>query len=235
MGALYCVRARPRPRWAVTGGAILGTLGGRLAAHEFRGRRAADGVPTQAASSAYAADLALARDAVAGRNGARREFALRMQCVPRFLHTINTRLGRAFSDTELEDLNQETLVEIWRRLESFAGYATLETWAYRFCQQVLSSRLRTNRRRPPSIELDTTAHEADGARSSLDYEQLYAALDRLDAEAAAIVRQHHFDQLTFEEIGTRISRPASTTKVVYQRAMTRLREILGPIRRESGL
>lgn len=219
----------------MTGERIVVTLGNRLAAHEFRDRRAADGVPTQAASSAHTADLELARDAVAGRNGARREFARRMQCVPRFLYAINARVGRAFSDTELEDLAQETLIEIWRRLDSFAGYATLETWAYRFCQQVLSSRLRTNRRRPPNVELDATAHEAGISRSSLDYEELYAALDRLDAEAAAIVRQHHFERLTFEEIGTRISRPASTTKVVYQRAMTRLREILGPIRRESGL
>lgn len=207
----------------------------RLAAPEFRERREADGAPAPAASCLHEADLRLARNALADRGGARREFAQRMQCVPRFLSAINARIGRPFGDAELEDLTQETLVEIWRRLDSYAGLASLQTWAYRFCQQVLSSRLRANRRRPSNVELDPAAHAEGDSRSSLDYEQLYAALDRLDGDAASIVRQRHFEKLTFEEISIRLSRPQSTTKVVYQRALERLREILGPVRRESGL
>jgi DNA-directed RNA polymerase specialized sigma24 family protein len=71
--------------------------------------------------------------------------------------------------------------------------------------------------------------------SSLDFEHVYRALDKVDPLGARIVRHKHFDHLTIEEIATRLGMPASSAKTHYQRSLARLREILDPLRRESGL
>lgn len=180
-------------------------------------------------------DLGLARHALAGSAPARREFVERMTCVPKFLAVMNARMGRPLSDDALEDLVQETLVEIWRRLDSYAAFASLETWAYRFCQQVLSSRLRSTHRRPRSLAVGTAPESVQAAEHELDYEPVYRALEKVDALGARIVQLKHFEQLTFEQIAPRVGVPPSSAKTHYQRALARLREILEPLRKEAGL
>lgn len=203
-----------------------------LGAHEFSDL--VTGTP-HAAAGPHAADLRLAREAQLGSSSARRRFAEEMGCVPRYLSVINARMGRPFSDDELEDLVQEVLMEIWRRLDSYAGLAALKTWAYRFCQQVLSSRLRALRRRPLALALDEIDGRDTGRAEKLDFDHVYAALDKVDEPGARIVRHKHFDQWTFAEIAQHLSIPESSAKAHYQRALSRLREILEPLRKEAGL
>lgn len=188
----------------------------------------------RAGAIAHAQDLLLAREAVAGSSSARRQFAEHMRCVPKFLVVMNARMGRPFSNDELEDIVQEALMEIWRRLDSYAGLASLKTWAYRFCQKVLSSRLRALRRRPLVVTLEESGGRGPDRATGLDFEHVYAALDRVDEQGARIVRHKHFDQWTFEEIARRMSIPESSAKAHYHRALKRLREILEPSYREAG-
>lgn len=183
----------------------------------------------------HAGDHQLARDALAGSHASRKQFAERMRCVPRYLAVMNLRCGRPFNEHELEDLVQETLVELWRRLDSYAGLASLQTWAWRFCQQVFSSRLRSAHRRPPSVAIDEARAPGAPDAASLDYEYVYLAIDRLDPRDAAIVRLRHFDQLSYGDIGRRMELPESSTKAAYHRALARLRELLHPLQREAGL
>jgi RNA polymerase sigma-70 factor (ECF subfamily) len=194
----------------------------------------ADGSPG-AGDVLHEEDLRLAREALAGSAGARRAFAERMQCVPKFLAVLNARVGRPLSDDELEDLAQESLVEIWRRLPTYAGRASLATWAFRFCQNVLSTRLRASRRRPRGVDLEDLIEGTAAPVSSLDFEPLHAALDRVGEREAAIVRAKHFDEMTFEQISARLGVPASTAKALYRRGLGRLRDLLQPLRKEAGL
>ncbi len=155
--------------------------------------------------------------------------------MPKFLCVMNARMGRPFGDDELEEVVQEALMEIWRRLDSYAGLASLKTWAYRFCQKILSSRLRSQRRRPRAHSLDDTGWRGADPASAGDFEHVHAALDRMDERSARIVRHKHFDQWTFQQIARNLSIPESSAKLQYQRAIARLREILEPLRKESGL
>ncbi|MBK7878662.1 MAG: sigma-70 family RNA polymerase sigma factor [Planctomycetes bacterium] len=189
--------------------------------------------PRPVEDTTHADDLLLAREALGGSAFARKRFAERMRCVPRYLCVLNGRMGRPFHDHELEDLAQETLIEIWRRLDSYAGLASMPTWAYRFCQQVLSSRLRSRQRRPPSLELRDADPIPAPSRTSLDHEHVHNALDRLRQRDADIIRLKHFEQLTFEEIAARLGMPSSTAKADYQRALERLRELLGTWHKEG--
>lgn len=182
---------------------------------------------SQGTPAPHAHDLSLAREALRGSASARKRFAERMRCVPRYLCVLNARLGRPFHEHELEDLAQETLVEIWRRLDSYAGLASLPTWAFRFCQQVLSSRLRSRRRRPPSEELLEPGAAAASTATSLDFERVHLALERLPTRDADIIRLRHFEELGFEEIASRLAMPTSSAKADYHRSLGRLRELLG--------
>ncbi len=208
---------------------------GGLGARDPDGASEGAFAPPGATSPTHDSDLRLAREALRGSASARRQFAERMRCVPKYLAVMNAKLGRPFTDHELEDLVQETLVEIWRRLDTYQGLAALQTWAYRFCQHVLSTRLRSAGRRPANVALDDARERAPRAPCSLDYEHVYSALDRLDARDAQIVRARHFDELTFEAIGLRLGMPESSAKANYHRALTRLRDLLGPLHREAGL
>jgi RNA polymerase sigma-70 factor, ECF subfamily len=219
-------------RRGISEGASVKMIGG-LGPRDPEGTRAPS-APSGAASPTHAADLRIAQESLRGSTGARRLFAERMRCVPKYLAVMNAKLGRPFTDHELEDLVQETLVEIWRKLESYQGLAALPTWAYRFCQHVLSTKLRSAGRRPVPVGLDDARARATRATSSLDFEHVYAALERLDARDAEIVRARHFDELTFEAIGLRLSMPESSAKASYHRALARLKELLGPQQREAG-
>ncbi|MFN0007946.1 MAG: RNA polymerase sigma factor [Planctomycetota bacterium] len=185
-----------------------------------------EAAPARLQIASHEQDLHTAREALGGSLPARKRFVEHMRCVPRYLCVLNHRLGRPFSDHELEDLTQETLVEIWRRLDSYAGLASLPTWAFRFCQQVLSSRLRSRRRRPASTELFESEGSPVAPGTSLDFEHVHNAIERLPARDAAIIRLKHFEELTFEQIAERLAMPPSSAKADYHRSIERLRELL---------
>ena len=94
------------------------------------------------------ADLERIRRALAGDRRAIDEIAGRLACIPRMLARRNSDYGGPLDDDELRDLAQETIVAVWRKLETYDGRASLETWAYRFCVFELLHRLRQKRSRP---------------------------------------------------------------------------------------
>ncbi len=92
---------------------------------------------------------------------------------------------------------------------------------------MLSSRLRSQRRRPASAELSETQGSPAAPRTSLDFDHVHGALERLPARDATIIRLKHFEDLTFEQIAQRLAMPQSSAKADYHRAIERLRELLG--------
>ena len=162
---------------------------------------------------------------------ARAEFVERMKCVPRMLSAKNARLGSPLAECDLEDVAQDTIAAVWRRLPVFEGRSALETWVYRFCHLHLCKFLDARRRLPrPVPEVadvpGAEQREAVVERSAADFEEVYRALDRLDAEEARILRLKHFDHLTFQEIGARLSISPNTAKTRYYRGLERMRELL---------
>lgn len=183
----------------------------------------------------HQADLELAHAAHRSGGAERVRLVERLRCVPRFIAVLNERQGRPFDDTSLEDLVQETLGEIWRRLPSYAGRASLETWAHRFCQLVVLDRLRAKRRRDPNVPIESAPEPAAPAATTLDFDHVYRALERLDPRAAAVVRRRHFDHWEFDRIARELELTEGNARSVYHRALARLREILEPLRKEARL
>jgi RNA polymerase sigma-70 factor (ECF subfamily) len=134
------------------------------------------------ASTTREHDLELARRAASGDRGAQRELFLEQRAnVHRALFRI---LG---SNREIEDLLQDSFIEIFRALPTFRGDSTLGRWCQTIAVRV--AYLSISRRRPPAVDLalveDTLAGDADLRRHVQVREatrRLYAALDRIEAK-----------------------------------------------------
>lgn len=71
------------------------------------------------------------------------------------------RIARAYavSESEVEDLHQEILAEVWRSLPSFRGDASIGTWTYRVALNTgLTWRRRAARRVSDGVPLEASAN-----------------------------------------------------------------------------
>lgn len=181
------------------------------------------------AGAAFQADLDLVRRALGKSDEAFAELALRLRCVPRALHALSARLGRPFDHAEIEDLTQDALLVLWRKLEHFSGEASLETWAYGVARLEFANAARRAQRRGLARQVPTStalAQPEDPSTDALDLDLLHEALEALEPAERAVIRLKHFDDLTFEAIAAVLSVSANTAKTRYYRGMKRLQSRL---------
>lgn len=179
-------------------------------------------------------DLELVEAVLSKRADAVVELVHRLGCVPRFLAARNSQLGGPLSPLDLEDVVQDALVVVWRKLPEFHGRTSLDVWVYRICCYELLNAIRRRgrigrERRVPDETFEATGVdlEAEWDRGER-YERLYDALERLTDEERAIVRLKHFENLSFTEIGAELSVSTNTAKTRYYRGLKRLSGILRP-------
>jgi RNA polymerase sigma-70 factor (ECF subfamily) len=60
-----------------------------------------------------------------------------------------------------------------------------------------------------------------------DADRLRAAVDRLPEHYRDVIRLHHFDGLTFADVGERLGRSPQATRQLWWHALWRLRDLLG--------
>jgi len=179
----------------------------------------------------HVADVELARRARAGDRRAIDAFVARMACVRKVLAYKNAQFGSPLETNELEDVIQNTLTAVWRKLESYEGRGSLEAWTYRFSYLELMAHLRRDRRFPGLLEDVKAGATVDprptSSATNARFEHLYNGLERLDPLTARIIRWKHIDLYTFEEIAARLDLSPNTAKTRYYRGMRKLRSLLG--------
>jgi RNA polymerase sigma factor (sigma-70 family) len=200
--------------------------------HSLRARMTTNPSRSAGGEPLHPADLELVRRARAGDSAAVGSLLTRLDCVPAMLRGRHRALGSPFDADELAEVSQEIYAALWTKLATYAGHASIDSWAYRFVVLELFKALdrRTRRRRiqsrePESLELHP---ERELEELIVDPAILHDALERLGPPGADIVRQHHFEKLRFEDIAALTSEPVSTIKARYYRAMERLKDALQP-------
>lgn len=173
-----------------------------------------------------ATDLRLVEAVLSRDPRAADQLVARLRCVPRILATFNHRTGGWMSADDLGDLAQDVVVTLWKRLESYTGQAALETWIYGFCYHEFMNAMRKRQRRGETTGVEEPGSARDQPPRALEYESLYRGLLALDGAEQRVIRLKHFDELTFEEIGTRLELSSNTAKTIYYRGMKRLGEHL---------
>lgn len=145
-------------------------------------------------------DLALARRAADGDRGAQRELFLAQRA--NVHHTLFRILG---SNRDIEDVLQDSFLEIFRSLHSFRGDSTLTRW----CKTVATRAafVAISRQRPATVDLalveDVIAGDADTRRHTQVREaarRLYAALDRIEAKQRIAFALAVIDGLSLAEV-----------------------------------
>lgn len=178
---------------------------------------------------AWERDLALVERVLAGDGHARDALCDRLVCVPRTLAILNARSGGRLGSEELADLAQDVVLTVWKKLGTFRGQATLESWAWSFCQLEYSNRSRRGRRRAAVRSGLEDVHEPESEDPDhVDYDHLERGLKALDPSEEEVIRLKHYEQLMFAEIAERLAISPNTAKTRYYRGMSRLRILLGP-------
>ena len=180
-------------------------------------------------------DRLLVQAVLRGQPEAIQRLVDRLECVPAMARNRNRVLGRPLDPGELDDLVQDCLVILWRKLDRFPEQAPLEGWAYRVCVLEMMNAIRAKRRRPVSSAEAARLAEAPMDAPLHGSEVLTQGLERLGPPAAEIIRRKHFAQLTFEQIAEESDTPVNTVKSHYYRGLQRLRAILrAPAHKETA-
>jgi RNA polymerase sigma-70 factor (ECF subfamily) len=109
------------------------------------------------------------------------------------------------SNREIEDLVQDTFLEVFRSLHRYRGDARLGTWISRICSRVAFGFL--SRRKPRSAKLDDIPEPHSGQQGPGEVafarqaaRRLYAALDRIDSKQRIAFALHVIDGRSMKEV-----------------------------------
>ena len=163
-------------------------------------------------------DIGLARRCVAGDRAAHAELFHREK---RRVHaTLYRILG---SNSEMDDLVQESFLEIFRSLHTFRGDALLATWIDRVTVRVAYAYL--GRRRPDAARLsvvpEPASNDASAEARALAREaaqRLYALLDRVEAKQRIAYTLHVIDGRSLEDVARVMEATVVVTKTRSWRA-----------------
>lgn len=173
-------------------------------------------------------DLELVHRVLAGEPDAKRVFVERMRVVGRLLSVRNARSGSPMNEADLQDLAQDVLLLVWRKLGTYAGKASLETWVYRFCMYEFLNALRSKGRqavhRGSTEELENLApRESEPSEPDEMGESVLSFLEQLGTREAEILRCRHVEGLSSRETSELLGVSISTVKTHYYRGLEKLR------------
>ena len=132
-----------------------------------------------------------------------------------------------------EDVVQDALLRVWMHLDDYRGDAPLKNWVLRITHNCAVSAVRKRRdeARDPMVlsEAEAPAASSDPARVTAGraaVDDLWLALDQLDATSRSIVVLREIERLSYEEIGELLNLALPTVKTRLFRARRTLSEHL---------
>ena len=167
--------------------------------------------------AAYLEDVLLVDRCLSGEAAAARElFRQRHRRVHATLYRV---LGR---NRDIDDLVQDTFIEVFKSLQGFRGEALLSTWidritvrvAYRYLSKNKTATLTTELAAEPRdvIGTDQRAFAREGVR------RLYAALAEMSATARVAFALHEIDGRSVAEVAAVVGASVTATKLRIWRA-----------------
>ena len=140
---------------------------------------------------------------------------------------IINRICRSFShnDQDLDDLRQDSLINIWRGLESFKNNSELRTWLYRIVINTCVSayRKKKNARTLPMINIPDDVMYCQNDFETLQWLKL--ALESLDPLNHAIMIMW-LDDFSYDEISQVIGINRNTIATRIKRSKEKLKNII---------
>lgn len=127
----------------------------------------------------------------------------------------------ASNTTELKDLRQEVLINIWTGLEKFRKESKLSTWLYRVCFNSCITYRRKNRHRNNEVPL-TSILEIEADNFDMEkYREMHRLIGTLGSEEKAIILMW-LDENSYEEIAEVVGLKRNTVATRLKRIKEKL-------------
>ena len=155
---------------------------------------------------------------------------------------LNQVYGFAFyltkNSADADDITQETFVKIWKNLKKYDPAKNFKTWALTIAKNTALDFFKKKKM------LNFSDFINDGDSSSLEAipdpeplpdellfkknlaQELNKIIEQLPKAAELIIKLHHQQELTFQEIAEITEQPLNTVKSRYRRALIKLRSLL---------
>lgn len=196
------------------------------------GRRSATQAATQTASQATGDD----DDTVLAQRFADAEPDAIRKLYSRFGRPVFTVAYSVLRDRALAaEAVQVTFLKAWQSADRYDSSRPLAPWLYSIARRTAIDVARSERRHVGNELRDTDATATPHMMEHVwEAWQVRRAVDQLEAREREIVRLQHFEQLTHDEIATRLSIPIGTVKSRSHRAHQRLARALNYLREEGA-
>ena len=130
---------------------------------------------------------------------------------------------------DAQDILQDVLLLIFRKLHTFRGDASMKTWVFRIASNRAIDFIRQSRRRPTEAldeRLSTKESPLAFTQRHVEIDALTHALNRLPVEQRQVVLMKEINGLTFREISEILQIPVNTAKTRMYTSLRKLRDIL---------
>ena len=136
-------------------------------------------------------------------------------------------LTRLVGPQEADDVAQQVFLQVFRKIESFQGHSSFDTWLWRVAVNEAHQYLRKNRKHRAMAEL-TIALDRRPKHTQVvaDRELLECALGRIDPELRAVFLLRELEGLSYRELASACDVPEGTIASRLNRARRELREHL---------
>lgn len=130
---------------------------------------------------------------------------------------------------DAQDVLQDVLLQVYRKLHTYKGDASLKNWLFRIASNRTIDHIRKRNRRPETAleqDIESSADPLRSAQRSHLRSELSRALLMLTREHREVVVMKEIDGFTFREIGEILDIPENTAKTRLYTALRKLRECL---------
>jgi RNA polymerase sigma-70 factor (ECF subfamily) len=138
-----------------------------------------------------------------------------------FLLKLSPRIDR------VDDLVQETWLDVLRQLPRLEDAGAFRTWLYRIAHGKAMLEGRRNSRQPETTsDIDRVAETAEESFSADDAAAIHRALDQLEPRQREVLVLRFLEGLSYDEIGQIVGCPVGTVRSRIHYAKARLQQLV---------
>lgn len=139
------------------------------------------------------------------------------------------------NEADAHDMAQESLIKIYKNLQSYRSEASFSSWAYRLCVNTCLDELRKRKKSPVLLDhvlKDTAAENSTVSPEAYalaleDRNNLQKAINTLAMEQKSVIILRDINGLSYEEVAECLGISIGTVKSRICRGRQKLREIIG--------
>lgn len=130
-----------------------------------------------------------------------------------------------------DEVAQQTFIQVYRKIGTFAGRSSLSTWIYRITVNLAKNQLRGLSRQVGLERVDRLTDRSEPTDRALEqhqkWQEVLSAAEQLPEKQREVLNLRAVQGLSYKEIAAIVGGKSGSAKVNYHLAVKKLREKLG--------